>query len=369
MRARIILFAVAGSMLGALALWMLAPGLNGRSGPSERGATSQADAALNQSQPNERAARVRKPTPAAPSPKTLEEHMEAERSKLTAERAEAFLSANHRNAASLVAASRVFGDKTYLHEAMEKFPNDPHVAFDAYFLNGPHDSTKPASPERRQWLDALKQADPDNALPNYLAAADDFKAGNTQGALQELQASAGKSFNSYVLDSLQSTEEAYREAGYSEADAKTAAANDLLLPHLAENKKLAQDIAELAGQYQQSGDIASAQNLLQAGLSLGQQVGAPSEFPPIDTLVGVAIQKIVLGAMDPASPCLDTGTTVQQQLDALNQYRDSLKALAPQEEAILPRLTDADRASFYERLPMFGWPATMRWAVEKYGAN
>ena len=295
--------------------------------------------------------------------------MEAERSKLTAERAEAFLSANHRNAASLVAASRVFGDKTYLHEAMEKFPNDPHVAFDAYFLNGPHDSTKPASPERRQWLDALKQADPDNALPNYLAAADDFKAGNTQGALQELQASAGKSFNSYVLDSLQSTEEAYREAGYSEADAKTAAANDLLLPHLAENKKLAQDIAELAGQYQQSGDIASAQNLLQAGLSLGQQVGAPSEFPPIDTLVGVAIQKIVLGAMDPASPCLETGTTVQQQLDALNQYRDSLKALAPQEEAILPRLTDADRASFYERLPMFGWPATMRWAVEKYGAN
>jgi hypothetical protein len=171
-----------------------------------------------------------------------------------------------------------------------------------------------------------------------------------------------------MLESLQSTEEAYRTAGYTEADAKTAASSELLLPHLAENKKLGQSIADLAGQYQQSGDPASAQSLVQAGMNLGQQVGAPSEFPLINTLVGIAIQKIVLGSMDPGSSYLDTGSTVQQQLDALNQYRESLKGLAPQEEAILPRLTDADRANFYDRLRMFGYPATMRWVVEKYGA-
>lgn len=369
MRARIIIVAATGLMSGGVALWLMPPGPAGQRNPSERGVISQAEPAPVPRPPDERVAGLSKLPPEPPSLRTLEDHLEAERTKLTAERAEAFLSDNHRSAASLVAASRVFGNKAYLREAMEKFPNDPRVAFDAYFLNGPYDNTKPASAERRQWLDAMKQADPNNALPHYLAAADDFKAGNTQGALQELQASANKPFDSYMLQSLQSTEEAYRAAGYSEADAKTAASSELLLPHLAENKKLAQSIAELAGQYQQAGDTASAQNLVQAGLNLGQQVGAPSEFPLINTLVGIAIQKIALGSMDPGSPYLDTGTTVQEQLDALNQYRDSLKGLAPQEEAILPRLTDADRANFYDRLRTLGYPATVRWAVEKYGGN
>lgn len=126
-----------------------------------------------------------------------------DRPKLTAEQVEAYLRENHRDAASLLAAARASGDKTYLREAMEKYPNDPRVAFDAYFLAGPRDSDKLASAESRNWLDAFKQSDPDNALPNYLAAGDDFRAGQTALALQELQAASGKSaFQDYLLDSL-----------------------------------------------------------------------------------------------------------------------------------------------------------------------
>jgi len=295
---------------------------------------------------------------------------DVEPKRLTSEQAETYVRENHRSAMSLLAASRTSGEKAYLREAMEKYPNDPKVAFDAYFLAGPYDNKQPATPERRQWLENMKQSDPNNPLPNYLAARDDFRAGKTDMALQELQAASNKpAFNDYLLEALQTTEEAYRSAGFSEVDAKSTASWDLLLPHLSETKQLAENMADLAVQYQKSGDASSAQSLIQMGLSLGQQVGGPGEFPLINTLVGIAIQKKLLSTMDPADPYLDTGTTIQDQINALNQYRESLKGLAPQTEAILPRLSDADRVNFYDRLRMFGEPAAIKWAAEKYGGQ
>ncbi len=196
-----------------------------------------------------------------------------DRPKLTAEQVEAYLRENHRDAASLLAAARASGDKTYLREAMEKYPNDPRVAFDAYFLAGPRDSDKLASAESRNWLDAFKQSDPDPA---------------------------------------------------------------------------------------------SAQAVLEMGIGLGERFNGPGQFPLINTLVGMAIERNILGAMDPNSPFLDTGLTVQNQIDALNQRRASLKPIAAQGDALLPKMSDADLVSFYDRLRMFGEPAAMNWALNKY---
>jgi hypothetical protein len=369
MRARPFILLATGLLLGGVALNVCLPRAK-RSSAQSKPALNAPDATPSPSRrrPQRREADLGEPLNEAPSMKSLEAHFDAERRKLTPERAEAYVRDNQRSASSLLAASRVFGEKAYLREAMAKFPKDPLVAFDAYFCNGPYDNTKPASPERRQWLEAMKLSDPDNALPNYLTARDDFKAGKTELALQALEAAANKpKFDSYMLESLQATEEAYRAAGYSEGDAKSAASWGLLLPHLSETKQLAQNITDLAVEYQNAGDTASAQNLLQLGLSLGQQVGGPGEFPLINTLVGIAIQKKLLGVMDPASPYLDTSTTVQQQIDSLNQYRESLRSIGPQVEAILPRLTEPDRISYYDRLRMFGEPAAVQWAVEKYG--
>ena len=66
------------------------------------------------------------------------------------------IAANRRNAESLLVAARLTGDQSLLHEAMEKFPNDPRVDFDAWLGS--------ASPEeKRKWLDIFKQSAPDNA--------------------------------------------------------------------------------------------------------------------------------------------------------------------------------------------------------------
>jgi hypothetical protein len=111
---------------------------------------------------------------------------------LTPEQIGAFLAANHRSAESLLAASRASDDPVYLKEAKDRFPGDPRVQYAALF--------KSDSPEeRRQWLDRLKQTAPDNALPDYLSALDDLKAGRTQQGAQELADGVGKAgFQDYM---------------------------------------------------------------------------------------------------------------------------------------------------------------------------
>src|SRR6185437_16264035 len=96
-----------------------------------------------------------------------------------------------------------------------------------------------ASPEdRRHWLDALKQSDPDNALGYYLSALDYFKASQPDQGIKEFTAASNKSFQDYTSERYQDDAEAYMAAGYSVADAKAASGLQLLLPQLQQVKDL-----------------------------------------------------------------------------------------------------------------------------------
>jgi hypothetical protein len=165
---------------------------------------------------------------------------------LTSAQVEPYLNANRRSAASLLAAFRTTGDQALLEEAMQKYPHDPQVAFEAVLR-------KDAPPaERRQWLDAFKQSVPDNALANYLSALDHFKAGQTDQAVQDLVAASGKAqFQDYSLDRVQDDEEAYLSAAYPVAEAKVVATSYLLLPQLAQMRDLGRNIVDLANSYRQ----------------------------------------------------------------------------------------------------------------------
>ena len=100
--------------------------------------------------------------------------------KLTGEQLEPFLKTSGRSAASLLAAFRTSGDRALLQEAMQKYPNDPNVAFEASF-------DKELSPEeKRQWLNTFEKAAPKNAMANYLSALNYFQAGQTDQGVQEI---------------------------------------------------------------------------------------------------------------------------------------------------------------------------------------
>jgi hypothetical protein len=140
----------------------------------------------------------------------LYDRLAAKAKTITADKLRDYLASNHRKAASLLAAYRVSDDPTLLEEAKKNFPNDPQVAFEAALQNG-------LSPEEhRLWLDAFEKAAPDNALANYLSAGDYFKNGQTEQALQEMAAAAGKSqFQEFTVDRIEADDEAYLSAGVS----------------------------------------------------------------------------------------------------------------------------------------------------------
>jgi len=284
--------------------------------------------------------------------------------RLTAEQVRPYLEANHRNAASLLAAYRTTHDPALLKEAKQNFPNDPEVGFEAAF-------EQDATPEdRRQWLEVFKKSDPDNSLPDYLTALDYFKAGDTEQAMQEIRAATGKEqFQDYTLERVQDDEEAYLAAGYSVAESKTIPARQLLLPQLALLKGLGMDLNELASTDLQNGDAAAAQDSLQMAATLGQRYsnGAAGEAE-ISQLVGIALERSALGAMDPNSQYTDD-QTVGQRLDQLNQQRATLNNLNQQLEPLLAGMSDQDWIVYKDRWRMFGEESAMRWVISKYGGR
>ena len=282
--------------------------------------------------------------------------------KLTLMEVQPYLTANHRSAESLLGAFQATGDRTLLREAMEKYPNDPRVAFAAVFKTDSDD-------ERRQWIANFKQSAPDNPLPNYLAALDHFKAGQPADAWQELAAVSGKGqYQDYASESMQNAEEAFRAAGYSENEARVVAGSGVLLPQLAQMKQLGVTLGGLVTTYRQAGDEASANLALQAGMNLGGQLeqGGPGHFM-IDDLVGIAVQRLVLNAMDPNSPYGASGHTVQDQIDQITQQRNDLRNLGQQLDQVRQVASQDDIAAFYEREKTSGSEPAIHWLVNKYG--
>src|SRR5262245_1567186 len=106
------------------------------------------------------------------------------------EQLEGYLSSNHRSVASLLAAFRLTGDRELLREAAEKFPADRRVAYESWFR------TKDKA-ERQKWLVTWEKYDSNNSLASYLAAANLFKAGDTDAAIQKLEAAMNKTEFTY----------------------------------------------------------------------------------------------------------------------------------------------------------------------------
>jgi hypothetical protein len=280
--------------------------------------------------------------------------------KLTLEQVEPYLQANHRNAESLLGAFMATGDRAFVREAMQKFPNDPKVAYNALYFGN-------LSPEEsRQWADTFKRVAPDNSMAGYASALDYMKSGQPDLALQDMTAAGKGTWTDYSAQFMQSSEEAYRAAGYSDVDAKFAAGTQLLLPDLGQLKQLGVQINDLAKTYQQAGNTTAAQNALQMDVQLGQQLSAIDAQPLITTLVGYAVEKIALASMDPNAPFGNTGQTVQDQINQIAQQRQFIKSVTSQADGLVAQMSDDDVFSYFQRRQASGEIAAMQWALAKY---
>jgi hypothetical protein len=271
-----------------------------------------------------------------------------------------YLDKNARGPASLLAAFRSTGDKAFLQEAMQNYPSDPRVALGALLEGG---SSKD---DHRKWLDTLKGSAPDNALANYLSASDYLQAGQTSEAINELVTGSGKPiFQDYWADATQNTEEAYRAAGYSEAEAKTAATS-LRVPEFTQLRGLDQGMLALAKTLGESGNQEEMQSVEQSGVALGQMLADPNARQSTGQYaMGMQIEQQFLSMMDPSSTVGQSRQTVKDQLAQISQQLQLFNSLAQKQGALLAGMSDQDLIDYADHLKVFGGLQALQWLANR----
>lgn len=284
--------------------------------------------------------------------------------KLPREVIDRWLASGRTNAEDLLAARQAGGGLEFLRMALTNFPNDPRVLFAASALDD-------ASEERRARLDRFKAAAPDNALADYLSARDHLKGGRTEEGLADLLAASGKKgFQDYSLDAVQNSEELYLQAGKSPAEAKVLGATSALLPHLAQLKSLAQEMAGLQQQYLAAGDAASAERLAQLGMQLGQQLlEGEGSRNLINQLVGISVERIALKQLDAEKNYDFLQGTVQDQIAQLDARRAGVRESTKLLDSWMRNASDADLISYFDRYKLYGESGALAWLRQRQGAQ
>lgn len=209
--------------------------------------------------------------------------------RLSREQIDAYVNSHNRNLASLLSAYRINGDKAFLKEALERFPNDPQTLSTALRLE--HDPGK-----RLEMIEAFKRAAPDNAMGNCLAARALLDLGRKDAAAAELRALSGKPLEDFTLISSQNDEELYLASGVLPVEAKWNAVSSQNKQHILEIRKLSSEMAEMREGYRAAGDQESADSLLEIQMELGRKLQGGGSI--VDSLVGMILEKNGLKDLD-----------------------------------------------------------------------
>jgi hypothetical protein len=89
----------------------------------------------------------------------------------------------------------------------------------------------------------------------------------------------------------------------------------------------------------------------------------------VNQLVGIAIQRLALGAMDLNAPYDGTGLTVKDRLDQLVQRKNEIQGFVKQAAPLQQGMTPQDWITYNDRTRSLGEESAIRWLVEKYGAK
>jgi RNA polymerase sigma factor (sigma-70 family) len=298
----------------------------------------------------------------APSREEIEASLQQNRpakppDALSRKEIEAYLQQNKRNAESLLAAYRMSHDQSYLREAATNFPNTPAVQFAII-------ADKVFPEEQRQWIDAFKASSPDNALAWYFSALDYFNSKQPDLAVRELaEATHRQSFDTYAAQADQAVEEMCDLAGWPPLAAKAWAPSSESASYLPSLKNLANQMMQTQQQDLTQGDAASANSMASMGMVLGNILRAGG---PIDQLVGIAIEKKILGQLDPAVNYDFLGRPVSEVLAELDRQKQAIRNALNTRDQLLPTLNEAELASYFERKKLYGEVNAVLWLQSKH---
>jgi len=186
----------------------------------------------------------------------------------------------------------------------------------------------------------------------------------------ELLAASGKEgFNDYLTASIDRREQLYRASGEPPLDAQAISMFGQMLPYLATLRALSREIAEALSTTPAQGDAASAENLLIAGIQLGQRLnGEVGGHFLIHQLVGIVIEQKLLETLPPQKTYDWLGQTPAERLAELQQQKDQLNQIGKDWSSALGHLSEADLAIYFELVKSNGEFAAMQWLAGRANA-
>ena len=88
----------------------------------------------------------------------------------------------------------------------------------------------------------------------------------------------------------------------------------------------------------------------------------------VNQLAGISIEALCLRQLPPDAPFdFLAGKTPTERTEELRQQKQFLSSLGQDLEAVLPRLTEAERLTYSERVSLYGDVDAMRWLQERLG--
>ena len=215
-----------------------------------------------------------------------------------------FLAKHGESAVNLVAAFEKTHDRQLLERALELFPNSPIVLMSAVDSVPASPAPKPgknyqSNPQRMEFIERFKAADPNNPLPWIFSAQELFKSKQTAEGLAEIRAALARpAFYTYVNERMDGAQRLYEDAGMSPVEAGLLAMAGLTLPHMTAAQQASRSLMEWQKSAADSGDTAAADDALRLTYDLGRTFATPEASRTlIGQLVGVSMEARALKAL------------------------------------------------------------------------
>ena len=175
--------------------------------------------------------------------------------------------------------------------------------------------------QRVEWLEKFKESDPENALPNYLAAQEAFRAQDYETGIAELRAAVEKEYRDYSADQRGEVTDFYTATGAVDADtALYASSRASALPHLGYLQALSERLIEHQTRLSAAGDDVAAAELNELGWSMLETVNAHRGSNTISsrTMILFMQEKILRSGQNNAG-ALETLVAERQRVAALGE--------------------------------------------------
>ena len=149
-------------------------------------------------------------------------------------------------------------------------------------------------------------------------------------------------------------------AGRSPAEAKAIAGFQMQLPHLKQLRDLGKEMAKMQKQSQAAGDSDRAREMAATGLQMGRQMsmGEGGSYL-INQLVGIAIERNVLDALDPGAENSFLGRSLEELQQELTDQKDEIAALV--KSVNLDQMSEQEMTAYVDRMKLHGEFASMKW--------